>query len=106
MRDLFKMLQDAQAMQARLEQMQNDLQQLSVTGSAGGGMVTVEADGRGQIKRVKLDPAAVNPNDLEMLEDLIVVAVADAHKRAQELAQMEMSKLTGGLNLPFKLPFA
>lgn len=100
------MLQDAQAMQTRLEQMQNELQQKSVSGSAGGGMVTVEADGRGQIKRVKLDPTAVNPADLEMLEDLIVVAVADAQKKAQELAQQEMSKLTGGLNLPFKLPFA
>ncbi len=100
------MLQDAQAMQTRLEQMQNELQQKSVSGSAGGGMVTVEADGRGQIKRVKLDPTAVNPADLEMLEDLIVVAVADAQKKAQELAHQEMSKLTGGLNLPFKLPFA
>jgi DNA-binding YbaB/EbfC family protein len=105
MRDLFKMLQDAQAMQARLEQMQND-QQVSVVGSAGGGMVTVEADGRGQVKRVKLDPTAVNPADLEMLEDLIVVAMADAQKKAQEVAQQEMSKLTGGMNLPFKLPFA
>ena len=100
------MLQDAQAMQSRLEQMQNELQQKSVSGSAGGGMVTVEADGRGQIKRVKLDPTAVNPADLEMLEDLIVIAVGDAQKKAQELAQEEMSKLTGGLNLPFKLPFA
>lgn len=100
------MLQDAQAMQARLEQMQNDLQQKTVIGAAGGGMVTVEADGRGQVKRVKLDPTAVNPADLEMLEDLIVIAVADAQKKAQELAQQEMSKLTGGLNLPFKLPFA
>ncbi|MEP7347795.1 MAG: YbaB/EbfC family nucleoid-associated protein [Gemmatimonadaceae bacterium] len=106
MRDLFKMLQDAQAMQTRLEQMQNELAQKSVSGSAGGGMVTVEADGRGQIKRIKLDPLAVNPADLEMLEDLIVVAVADAQKKAQQLAQEEMSKLTGGLNLPFKLPFA
>lgn len=106
MRDLFKMLQDAQAMQARLEQMQNDLQQMTVVGSAGGGMVTVEADGRGQVKRVKLDPAAVTPSDLEMLEDLVVVAIADAQKKAQELAQLEMSKLTGGINLPFKLPFA
>ena len=106
MRDLFKMLQDAQAMQTRLEQMQNELQQKSVSGSAGGGMVTVEADGRGQVKRVKLDPSAVNPADLEMLEDLIVIAVGDAQKKAAALAQEEMSKLTGGLNLPFKLPFA
>ena len=93
-------------MQTRLQQMQDELQQKSVSGSAGGGMVMVEADGRGQVKRVKLDPTAVNPADLEMLEDLIVVAIADAQKKAAEMAQEEMSKLTGGLNLPFKLPFA
>ncbi len=93
-------------MQGKLSQMQEELRQKVVTGSAGGGMVTVEADGAGTVRRVKLDPAAVNPADLEMLEDLVVVAVADAQKKAQALAQEEMSKLTGGLNLPFKLPFA
>jgi DNA-binding YbaB/EbfC family protein len=106
MRDIFKFLQEAQQMQGKLQQIQNDLQQRTVTGAAGGGMVTVEADGRGQIKRVKIDPASVNAGDLEMLEDLIVVAVADAQKKAAELAQQEMAKLTGGLDLPFKLPFA
>lgn len=93
-------------MQGKLQQMQEELQQMSVTGSAGGGMVTVEADGKGIVKRIKLDPAAVNPADLEMLEDLIVIAVGDAQKKAGELAQQEMARLTGGLNLPFKLPFA
>ncbi|MFN8581514.1 MAG: YbaB/EbfC family nucleoid-associated protein [Gemmatimonadaceae bacterium] len=106
MRDIFKLLQEAQAMQGKLSQMQEELRQQTVTGSAGGGMVTVEADGSGAIRRVKLDPAAVNPNDLEMLEDLIVIAVGEAQKKAAALAQDEMSKLTGGLNLPFKLPFA
>jgi DNA-binding YbaB/EbfC family protein len=85
--------------------MQEQLQQLTVTGSAGGGMVTVEADGRGQVKRVRLDPSVVNPADVEMLEDLIAVAVADAQQKATALAQEEMQKATGGLNLPFKLPF-
>ncbi|MFN8573343.1 MAG: YbaB/EbfC family nucleoid-associated protein [Gemmatimonadaceae bacterium] len=106
MRDIFKILQEAQAMQGKLAQMQEELRQKVVTGSAGGGMVTVEADGSGTVRRVKLDPAAVNPADLEMLEDLVVIAVAEAQKKAQALAQEEMSKLTGGLNLPFKLPFA
>ena len=105
MRDIFKLLQEAQQMQGKLQEIQNELQQRTVTGTAGGGMVTVEADGRGQIKRVRIDPSAVNPSDLEMLEDLIVVAVADAQKKAAEIAQEEMGKLTGGLNLPFKLPF-
>lgn len=72
-------------------------------------MVSVEADGKGNVKKVKIDPAAVNPADVEMLEDLIVVAVTEAQKRAAEKAkdatQAEMGKLTGGMNLPFKLPF-
>ena len=105
MRDMFKILQEAQQMQGRLQQMQDDLARLSVQGSAGGGMVTVEADGKGQVKRVKIDPSIVKPEDAEMLEDLVAVAVADAQKKASELAQAEMGKLTGGLNLPFKLPF-
>lgn len=105
MSDIFKILQQAQQMQGRLQQMQEELSQLSVTGISGGGMVTVEADGKGTIRRVKLDPSVVNPADIEMLEDLIVAAVADAQKKANEVAQAEMGKLTGGMNLPFKLPF-
>jgi DNA-binding YbaB/EbfC family protein len=105
MRDMFKILQEAQQMQGRLQQMQDELARLSVQGSAGGGMVTVDADGKGQVKRVKIDPSIVKSEDTEMLEDLVAVAVADAQKKASELAQAEMGKLTGGLNLPFKLPF-
>jgi nucleoid-associated protein EbfC len=105
MADLFKMLQQAQQMQARLQQMQEELQQKSVSGTAGGGMVTVEADGRGQIRAVKLDPSLVAGTDREMLEDLIVVAVNDAQKKAGELAKQEMGKISGGMDLPFKLPF-
>lgn len=105
MADLFKILQQAQQMQGRLQQIQEELQQRVVTGSAGGGMVTAEADGRGQIRRVRIDPSLTGQGDVEMLEDLIVVAVTDAQKKASELAQEEMAKLTGGMNLPFKLPF-
>ena len=61
-------------------------------------------DGRGQVKKVKIDPSLVGQSDAEMLEDLIVVAVNDAQKKATELAQVEMGKLTGGMDLPFKLP--
>ncbi len=100
-----KILQQAQQMQGRLQELQDQLQQQTVTGSAGGGMVTVEADGKGQVRRVKLDPSVVSASDVEMLEDLIVVAVADAQTKATALAQAEMGKLTGGLSLPFKLPF-
>src|SRR5579864_9438221 len=104
MADLMKILQQAQQMQGRLQEIQDQLQQQTVTGSAGGGMVTVEADGKGQVRRVKLDPSVVSPTDVEMLEDLIVVAVAEAQKKASALAQAEMGKLTGGLQLPFKIP--
>lgn len=92
-------------MQGRFQKIQEELQKLSVTGSAGGGMVSVEVTGTGQIKKIKLEPSVVNPSDLEMLEDLIVVAISDAQQKAQAMAQDEMGKLTGGLNLPFKLPF-
>ena len=100
-----KILQQAQEMQGKFKQMQDDLQYVTATGSAGGGMVTVEVTGTGQIKKIKLEPSVVNPADVEMLEDLIVVAVSDAQQKAQKLAQDEMGKLTGGLQLPFKLPF-
>jgi nucleoid-associated protein EbfC len=104
MADFFKILQQAQQMQGRLAQMQEELAHKLVNGSAGGGLVSVEADGRGQIKKIKIDPSLSGQSDMEMLEDLIVVAVNDAQKKATELAQDEMAKVTGGLNLPFKLP--
>lgn len=105
MRDIVKILQQAQEMQGRFQKIQDELQQRVVTGTAGGGLVSAEVTGTGQMKRIKLDPSVVSSSDIEMLEDLIVVAVAEAQKKAQELAQEEMGKLTGGLNLPFKLPF-
>jgi hypothetical protein len=103
--DMMKMLQQAQQMQGKLQQVQDDLARVTVTGTAGGGMVSVEADGKGQVRAVRIDPKVVTPDDVEMLEDLIVVAVTDAQAKAAQLAQDEMAKLTGGLNLPFKLPF-
>jgi DNA-binding YbaB/EbfC family protein len=105
MADIFKILQQAQQMQGRLQQMQEELQARTVTASSGGGMVSVEADGKGQMRKIKIDPSVVNPADVEMLEDLIVVAITEAQKKAAELAQEEMGKVAGGLNLPFKLPF-
>jgi DNA-binding YbaB/EbfC family protein len=104
MADFTKILQQAQQMQGRLEQIQQELANRTVTGVSGGGMVSVTADGKGQVRAVKLDPSVVNASDIEMLEDLIVVAVGDAQKKAADLAQEEMRKLTGGLALPFKLP--
>jgi DNA-binding YbaB/EbfC family protein len=105
MADFMKILQQAQEMQGRFQKIQEELQLLTVTGSAGGGMVTAEVTGTGQIKKIKFDPGVVNPADIEMLEDLVVVAVSDAQKKAQASAQEQMGKITGGLPLPFKLPF-
>ncbi|MBA3403066.1 MAG: YbaB/EbfC family nucleoid-associated protein [Gemmatimonadaceae bacterium] len=105
MADFTKILEQAQQMQGRLEKIQDELANMSVSGSAGGGMVNVEADGKGQITKVRVDPSIVNASDVEMLEDLLVVALRDAQQKSAELAKREMSKLTGGMDLPFKLPF-
>ncbi len=102
--DIAKLMQQAQQMQSRLQQMQQELQDKSVTATSGGGMVTITADGTGRVRKVQIDPSVVNPADVEMLEDLVLVAVNDAQKKAAALAQEEAGKLTGGLNLPFQLP--
>jgi len=94
-------MQLGQQMQGRLAEIQSQLAQRSVTGSAGGGMVTITADGRGQVRTVHIDPSLL-AGDIEMLEDLVAAAAADVQKRAAEVAQDEMRKLQSGL--PFPLP--
>ena len=103
MPDFLKIMQQVQQMQGRLQDMQEGLEKVTVTGSAGGGMVTVEADGKGHVRRVRIDPAVVSPADVEMLEDLVLAAISEAQKKAADAAADEMGKITGGLNLP--LPF-
>ena len=98
---MMKLMEQAQQMQSQMEAAQEALAARTVTGSAGGGVVTVEADGQGTVRKVTLDPTVVDPGDVAMLEDLITVAVADAQRRAAELQQSEMGKVTGGLQLPF-----
>ena len=105
MPDFMKMIQQAQQMQGRLQQMQEDLEKITLTASSGGGMVTATADGKGQIKRIQIDPSAISATDVEMLEDLVLVAVTEVQKKAATAAQDEMQKITGGLSLPFKMPF-
>jgi nucleoid-associated protein EbfC len=104
MADFSQLLQLGQQMQSRLTQVQTELLQRNVTGSAGGGIVTVTVDGRGHVRRVQIDPTAVKDADVEMLEDLVLAAVADAQRRAEELYREELRKVTGGLPLPFQLP--
>lgn len=99
-----KILQQAQEMQGKVQQMQADLEQLTVSGAAGGGLVTADVTGTGHLRRIRIDPSVVNPADVEMLEDLVQVAVSEAQKKAQSQAQEQMGAITGGLQLPFKLP--
>ena len=105
MADFMKMLQQAQEMQGKLQQMQQELESKTVTASSGGGMVTATADGKGQLRSIRIDPTVVKAEDVEMLEDLVIAAVSEAQKKAAEMAQEEMQKLTGGLSLPFRPPF-
>ena len=103
--DIMKLMQQAQQMQGQLQQIQEELAARTVTGTAGGGMVTVEADGKGAVRQVKIDPSVVSADDVAMLEDLITVALRDAQAKAQALEESEMGKAAGGMNLPFQLPF-
>lgn len=105
MADFTKILQQMQDVQARMQTMRDELKTKRVSATAGGGMVTVEADGEGMVQRVRIDPSVVNPSDVEMLEDLVAVAVGEAQKKAQALQQEEMGKMAGGLGLPGRMPF-
>ena len=87
--------------QSRLSQLQTELGQKTVTCSSGGGMVTATADGRGKIRSLKIDPQVANGGDVEMLEDLVLAAVAEAQNRAEAVHEEEMRKLSGGMSLPF-----
>lgn len=99
-----QILQMGQQVQARISELQSELGNKTVTCSSGGGMVTVTADGRGRVRSIQIDPAVVDPSDVEMLEDLVIAAVSEAQKRAEGLYEEEMKKLAGGLPMPFPLP--
>lgn len=103
MTDLRALLQFGQQLQGRIAAMQSELAQRTVTGSAGAGMVTVTGDGRGQVREIHIDPSLLG-GDVEMLEELIVAAVAEVQKKAAELAQDETKKLQSVL--PFPLPYS
>ncbi|WP_243438314.1 YbaB/EbfC family nucleoid-associated protein [Fundidesulfovibrio soli] len=100
MKGMGDMLRQAQMMQRKMQQMQQDLANRQVEATAGGGMVTVKATGSQEILSVTIDKAVVDPADVEMLQDLVLAAVNDALKKARELQQSEMAGITGGLNIP------
>ncbi|MBA2565798.1 MAG: YbaB/EbfC family nucleoid-associated protein [Gemmatimonadetes bacterium] len=100
MNNFQNLLKQAQKMQAKVSQMQAELADRKVEASAGGGMVTAVVNGKQELVALRLEREVVNPDDTEMLEDLILAAVNEAMARAGELASEEMRKITGGLNLP------
>ena len=99
-----KMMKQVQKMQADMAKMQEDLGNEVVEASAGGGMVTVQVTGAIEIKSIKIDKAAVDPEDVEILEDMIMAAANEALRSAQELANQKLGGITAGLNIP-GLPF-
>jgi len=104
--NLGNMMKQIQKMQAQMEQIQAELEQTQVEGTSGGGMVTAVVNGKQDLLELKIDPEVVDPEDVEMLQDLIVAAVNQARQKAQELQSEQMSGLTGGLNIPgMNLPF-
>ncbi len=107
MKNLGQMMKQAQEMQAKMTEMQERLAEFEVTGASGGGMLEVTLNGKGEMREVRIDPVLVNPNEVAVLEDLIVAAANDAKAKVEAQVAQKMSELTGGLGLPpgFKLPF-
>lgn len=100
------MMKQVQKMQAKMADLQEELEKLEVEGSAGGGMVKVVANGKGDIRSITIDPEVVVPEEVDMLQDLIIAAFNQAREKSQEIQSEQMSKLTGGLSIPgLNLPF-
>jgi len=103
---LGNMMKQVQQMQDKMEQMQAELEKEEVEATAGGGMVKVVANGKHDILSITIDPEVIDKDDVEMLQDLIVAAVNQAHQKVQELQAEQMSNITGGLKIPgLNLPF-
>ncbi|MBU0768854.1 MAG: YbaB/EbfC family nucleoid-associated protein [Proteobacteria bacterium] len=100
MKGLGKMMKQAQQLQSKMAKLQEEMSEKTVETSSGGGMVKVVANGRQQLVSIQIEQEVVDPDDVEMLQDLILAAVNDALTKAQDMVSGEMSKLTGGLNIP------
>ena len=98
--DLMKMMKQAQEMQGRMQQAQDDLAALEVEGQSGAGLVKVKLNGKFEARAVHIDPSLIKPEDAEMLEDLILAAFQDAKTKADAAVQSKMQEITGGLGLP------
>ena len=103
---LGNMMKQIQQMQAQMEKVQAELEAMEVEGTSGGGMVKCKVNGKQDLLEIQIDPEVVDPEDVEMLQDLIVAAVNQAKQKANEIQQEQMSQITGGLNIPgMNLPF-
>ncbi len=107
MKNLAQMMKQAQEMQAKMAELQARLESIEVNGASGGGLVQVTATGKGTMRRVRIDPSLLKPEDVGVLEDLVAAAANDAKSKAEAMMQEETQKLLGGLQLPpgMKLPF-
>ena len=101
MKNMGQMMKQAQQMQAKMAEMQEGLEALEISGAAGGRLVSVILNGKGEMRAIKIDPSLVNVDEVEVLEDLVTAAFNDAKAKVEAHMQEEMAKLTGGLNLPF-----
>ena len=100
MKDLMKMMKQAQEIQGRMQKMQEDLVALEVVGQSGAGLVKVTLNGKLEVRALKIDPSLIKPDEAEMLEDLILAAFQDAKGKAETAVQAKMQEVTGGLQLP------
>ena len=100
MKGFGNIMKEAQKLQQQMEKIQADVAQKKVEATAGGGMVTVEANGKQEIVSIKIDPEVVNREDVQMLEDLVLAASNEALRKSREMMQQELGKLTGGLRIP------
>lgn len=107
MKNIGNLMKQAQQMQAKMQEMQTRLNEMEITGASGGGMVQVTLTGKGDMRKLTIDPSVIDPEDKEMLEDLVLAAHNDAKAKIETVMQDEMQKVTGGLNLPpgMKFPF-
>lgn len=95
-----KMLKEAKKVQEQIVQMQAELEQREIEATAGGGVVTVRVNGKQELMSIKIKPEAVDPEDVEMLEDLVIAAVNEGVRKSQEMVSTEMARITGGFNIP------
>ncbi len=107
MKNISGLMKQASQMQKKMEEMQAKMESMLLEGSAGAGMVSVTLNGKSELKAVRIDPKLADPEETEMLQDLLVAAHADAKRKLEAAASDEMAKVTGGMNLPggMKLPF-